>query len=40
MKNDEVTEEQDKTKCGCKADDPMCYCDENGKKKLSKPSND
>ena len=27
---------EDHTHCGCKKDDPSCYCDENGKKKFRK----
>jgi len=38
--NDGMQDPQDKTSCGCKADDANCYCDENGKKKFRKPSND
>lgn len=27
---------QDHTHCGCNANDPTCYCDENGNKKFRK----
>ncbi len=37
---EDLENEGDNTECGCNANDPTCYCDENGQKKFRKPSND